>query len=95
MVNSYDLDPIEGARMYRRKAFDFHLPRVLICASHMPRDAAHDAAPILKLCDLYPETSKSQTRRESAKAFVKKFRETEERSAQQNIGPRDEPLRFK
>lgn len=81
MVNSYDLDPIEGARMYRRKAFDFHLSKALICASHMPWDAAHDAAPILKLWDLYSETSKSQRQRESAKAFVKKFREIEERSA--------------
>lgn len=82
MVNSYDLDRREGARMHRRKAFDFHLPKALICASHMPWDAVHDAAPILKLWDLYRETSKSQKPRESAKAFVKKFRETEERSTQ-------------
>ena len=81
MVNSYDLNRREGAGMYRRKAFDFHLPKALICAFHRPWDAAHDAAPILKLWDLYPETSKAQKRGESAKAFVKKFREIEERSA--------------
>lgn len=72
MVNSYDLDPIEGTRMYWRNAFDFHPLKAQICASDMPWDAALDAAPILKLWDLYPETSKSEKRRGSAKAFVKK-----------------------
>ena len=81
MVNSYDLDPIEGARMYWRNAFDFHLLEAPICASDMP----WDAAPILKVWDLYPETSKSHKRRGSAKAFVKK-------SPQQNSGPGDKPL---
>ena len=54
--------------MYRRKALDLHVPKALVWASDMPLEAAQDAAPMRKRWDLYPDTSRSQKRRESGKA---------------------------
>ena len=49
-----------GLRIYFKNAFDFHLPKALICASERPLEAAHVAAPIQKLCDLYRLGSRPQ-----------------------------------
>ena len=98
MVPSGWFELIEGAQTYRRKALDLHLPKALIWASDMPleaaQDAPQDAAPMRKLWDLYPNTSRSQKRRESAKAWVK-IRAMREGSGQQKSGPGEVPLKFK
>lgn len=39
----------EGILIYRKKALEFHRPKLLIWASYKLFAAAHEAAPILKL----------------------------------------------
>ena len=49
-----------GRRIYCLKASECHLPINLICASEKPLRAASEAAPILKLWDLYRLLSNPQ-----------------------------------
>ena len=85
----------EGILIYRKKALEFHRPKLLIWASEKPFAAAHEAAPILKLWDLYLETSRLQKLRAAVSADVKNEREIGEASGQQKSGPGKLPRRFK
>ena len=49
-----------GIRMYRRNALEFHLPNTLIWESDIPFAAAHEAAPMRKLCVWYLFSSRLQ-----------------------------------
>ena len=85
----------EGILIYRKKALEFHRPKLLIWASEKPFAAAHEAAPILKLWDLYLETSRLQKLRAAVSADVKNEREIGEASGQQKRGPGKLSRRFK
>ena len=63
--------------MYLRKALEFDLLKALICASDMPSEDVQAASPMRKLCDLYPDTSKSQKQSELGNILVKKVEKLE------------------
>lgn len=91
-LQSHDSFPRVGIRMYLRNALEFHLPNALICESDIPFAAAHEAAPMRKLCVLYLSSSRLQYCNTSFRDLVKYDLGIGEPSAEQNSGPGAFPL---
>ena len=78
---------MEGARIYLRKAIDFHLLKALVWASRCCPDAE-----TVRFIPQHIQITKTEG---IGQGLSKKFREMGERSGEQKSGPGEVPLKFK